>query len=163
MRGSRCSLEIADDLPDDVIDDLARAIRIAPEHQLPKTTSVDDLRDDLHSELASREAISAVPEICRRYGASISGIRRRIKSANFADLVSGLKRLRSAPSAASRPIAIGCASDQAALPQAVSARRRCYCPCGGDLLLQTRLVSGALPPSLEGATKAQRKAQERGS
>jgi hypothetical protein len=49
--------------------------------------------------------MSAVPEIWRRYGASISGAHRRIKSANFADLVSGLKRLRSAPRAASRPIA----------------------------------------------------------
>jgi hypothetical protein len=44
-------------------------------------------------------------EIWRRYGASISGAHRRIKSANFADLVSGLKRLRSVPRAASRPIA----------------------------------------------------------
>jgi hypothetical protein len=41
--------------------------------------------------------MSAVPEIWRRNGASISGPDRRIKSANFADLVSGLKRLRSAP------------------------------------------------------------------
>ena len=52
----------------------------------------------LHSVLASREAMSAVPEIWRQYGASISGAHRRIKSANFADLVSGLKRLRSARS-----------------------------------------------------------------
>ena len=59
----------------------------------------------LHSVLASREAMSAVPEIWRRYGASISGAHRRIKSANFADLVSDLKRLRLAPRAASRPIA----------------------------------------------------------
>jgi hypothetical protein len=44
----------------------------------------------------------------RRYGASISGAHRRIKSANFADLVSDLKRLRSAPRAASRPIAAEC-------------------------------------------------------
>ena len=57
-------------------------------------------------------------------GASIAGTRRGIKSANFADLVFDLKRLRSAPRAASRPIAVGCASNQAALPQAVSARRR---------------------------------------
>jgi hypothetical protein len=123
------------------------------------------LRDGLHSELASREAISAVPEIFRRYGASISGTRRRIKSANFADLVSGLKRLRSAPRAASRPIAIGCASNQAAFPKAVSVRR-VLLPLPRvvwDLLLQARPVGGALPPSLEGATKAQRKAQERGS
>jgi hypothetical protein len=42
--------------------------------------------------------MSAVPEIWRQYGASISGAHRRIKSANFADLVSGLKRLRSARS-----------------------------------------------------------------
>ena len=54
----------------------------------------------------------------RRYGASISGAHRRIKSANFADLVSGLKRLRSAPRAASRPIA---ADVQASgLPQAAA-------------------------------------------
>jgi hypothetical protein len=59
-----------------------------------------------------------VPEIWRRYGASISGAHRRIKSANFADLVSGLKRLRSAPRAASRPIA---ADVQASgLPQAAA-------------------------------------------
>jgi hypothetical protein len=32
-----------------------------------------------------------------------------------------------------------------------------------DLLLQARLMSGDLPPSLDGATKAERKAQERGS
>jgi predicted outer membrane lipoprotein len=54
----------------------------------------------LHSVLTSREAMSAVPEIWRRYGASISGAHRRIKSANFADL----ERLRSAPRTASRPI-----------------------------------------------------------
>ena len=66
----------------------------------------------------SREAMSAVPEIWRRYGASISGAHRRIKSANFADLVSGLERLRSAPRAASRPIA---ADVQASgLPQAAA-------------------------------------------
>jgi hypothetical protein len=54
----------------------------------------------------------------RRYGASISGAHRRIKSANFADLASGLKRLRSAPRAASRPIA---ADVQASgLPQAAA-------------------------------------------
>jgi hypothetical protein len=39
---------------------------------------------------------------------SIVGIRRLIKSANFADLVSGLKRLRSALRAMSRPIAARC-------------------------------------------------------
>ena len=32
-----------------------------------------------------------------------------------------------------------------------------------DLLLQARLMSGDLPPSLDGATKAECKAQERGS
>jgi hypothetical protein len=51
--------------------------------------------------------MSAVPEIWRRYGASISGARRRIKSANFADLVSDLKRGQ-ATRAASRPIAAEC-------------------------------------------------------
>jgi hypothetical protein len=56
----------------------------------------DDLRDYLHSALASREAMSAVPEICRRDCAEIPGAHQRIKSANFADLVSDLKRLRSA-------------------------------------------------------------------
>jgi predicted outer membrane lipoprotein len=62
--------------------------------------------------------MSAVPEIWRQYGASISGAHRRIKSANFADLVSGLKRLRSAPRAASRLIA---ADVQASgLPQAAA-------------------------------------------
>ena len=50
--------------------------------------------------------------------ASISGAHRQIKSANFADLASGLKRLRSAPRAASRPIA---ADVQASgLPQAAA-------------------------------------------
>ena len=56
----------------------------------------DDLRDHLHSALASREAMSAVPEICRRDCAEIPGAHQRIKSANFADLVSDLKRLGSA-------------------------------------------------------------------
>ena len=54
MRGSRCSAEITDDLLDDVTDDLARAMRIAPEHQLPTITSVDDLGDYLHSQAARR-------------------------------------------------------------------------------------------------------------
>jgi hypothetical protein len=55
----------------------------------------DDLRNYLHSALASREAMSAVPEICRRDCAKkIPGAHQRIKSANFADLVSDLKRLR---------------------------------------------------------------------
>ena len=58
----------------------------------------------LHSVLASREAMSAVPEICGGMGEHFRR-HRRIKSANFADLASGLKRLRSAPRAASRPIA----------------------------------------------------------
>jgi len=50
----------------------------------------DDLRNYLHSALASREAMSAVPEICRRDCAKkIPGAHQRIKSANFADLVSG--------------------------------------------------------------------------
>lgn len=70
----------------------------------------------LHSVLASREAMSAVPEIWRRYGASISGAHRRIKSANFADLVSGLKRLRSAPRPASRHINV----QASGLPQAAA-------------------------------------------
>ena len=40
--------------------------------------------------------MSAVPEICRRDCAEIPGAHQRIKSANFADLVSDLKRLGSA-------------------------------------------------------------------
>ena len=117
-----------------------------------------------------------VPEIRRRYGASIAGTHQRIKSANFADLVSGLKRLRSAPRAAPALLRSGvqairrlASSGQreaaVLLPPSVSSlnaadnlRRVVW-----DLLLQARLMSGDLPPSLDGATKAECKAQERGS
>jgi hypothetical protein len=83
----------------------------------------------LHSVIASREAMSAVPEIWRRYGASISGAHRRVKSANFADLVSGLKRLRSAPRPASRHINV----QASGLPQA-AARGTLNADVGGPSL-----------------------------
>jgi hypothetical protein len=64
-------------------------------------------RSPLNSVQSPQEA-----ELMHHNGPSISGAHRRIKSANFADLVSGLKRLRSAPRAACRPIAARCASNR---------------------------------------------------